>query len=102
VTLLAVSTGIAILALIGLAVGLVLALVVVALFNRVVRPALEIDRYASDILEAGVGIARNLDGVDELARTRELATAVPGLAVAYLDRLRPLLAARGEGEARWS
>jgi hypothetical protein len=102
VTLVAVSTGIAILALVGLAVGLVLALIVVALFNRVVRPLREIDRYSRDILEAGIGIARNLDGVDELARTRELATAVPGLAVAYLDRLRPQLTGSGEGEARWS
>lgn len=87
-TVLAVSTGVAILALIGLAVGLILALVVVGLFNRIVRPALEIDRYASDILEGGVGIAANLDGVDDLLRTRELATAVPGLAVAYLEQVK--------------
>jgi hypothetical protein len=60
--------------------------VVVALFNRVVRPALEIDRYAQDILDAGVGIATNLDDVGELERTRELATAVPDLAVAYLRK----------------
>jgi hypothetical protein len=81
----AVSTGIAVLSLIGLALGLVILLVVLALFNRVVRPALEIDRYAKDILDGGLGIAKNLDGVDELARTRELATAIPPLAVAYLE-----------------
>jgi hypothetical protein len=81
----AISTGIAILALIGLAVGLVAALVVVALFNRIVRPALEIDRYAQHILAGATGIGRNLDGVDELARTRDLATSVPPLAVAYLE-----------------
>lgn len=81
----AISTGTAVLALIGLALGLVVLLVVLALFNRVVRPALEIDGYAKDILAGGVGIARNLDGVDELARTRELATSVPPLAVAYLE-----------------
>jgi hypothetical protein len=85
---LAVSTGIAILAWVGLVVLLVVALVVVALFNRVVRPALEIKRYADDILEAGVGIATNLDGVDELARTRDLATAVPDLASAYLEQVK--------------
>ena len=56
-----------------------------ALFNRVVRPALEINRYAKDILDGGIGIAKNLDGVDELAKTRELATSVPPLAVAYLE-----------------
>ena len=83
--ILAVSTGIAVLSLIGLAVGLVILLVVLALFNRVVRPALEIDGYAKDILDGGVGIAKNLEGVDELAKTRDLATSLPPLAVAYLE-----------------
>jgi hypothetical protein len=72
---------------IGLAAGAVVAGVVVLLFNRVVRPALEIKRYADDILAAGLAIAKNLDGVDEAVRTRELANALPGLAVAYLERL---------------
>lgn len=76
-----------ILAWVGLALGLVVALWVVGLFNRIMRPALEIKRYADRILEAGVGIAKNLDGVDEAVRTRELATAVPNLAVAYLRKL---------------
>ena len=86
-SLLAISTGTSILALIGLAGGLVVALVVVGLFNSVIKPALEIDAYAKDILEAGVGIAVNLDGVAELERTDQLTGAVPGLAVAYLDKL---------------
>jgi len=81
----AVSTGTVVLSLIGLALGLVILLVVLALFNGVVRPALEINRYAKDILDGGIGIAKNLDGVDELARTRELATSLPPLAVAYLE-----------------
>lgn len=76
-----------VLAWIGLALVLVIELVVVGLFNRIVRPALEIKRYADDILEASTGIARNLDGLDEAVRTRDLATAVPGLALAYLRRL---------------
>jgi hypothetical protein len=84
-TPLAISTGIAVLALIGLALGLVVLLVVLALFNRIVRPAMEIDGYAKDILAGGVGIAKGVDGVDELARTRELVTSVPPLAVAYLE-----------------
>ena len=84
-TPLAISTGIAVLALIGLALGLVVLLVVLALFNRIVRPAMEIDGYATDILAGGVGIAKGVDGVDELARTRELVTSVPPLAVAYLE-----------------
>ena len=87
-TPLAISTGAAILAWIGLALGLVIALVVVALFNRVVRPAQEIDSYASDILAGGVGIAKNLDDVDQLDRTLELGGAVPGLATRYLEKVQ--------------
>jgi hypothetical protein len=83
--ILAVSTGTAVLSLIGLALGLAILLVVLALFNGVVRPALEINRYAMDILDGGIGIAKNLDGVDELARTRDLAVSLPPLAVAYLE-----------------
>lgn len=87
-TVLAIATGDAVLAWIGLALGLVVAIVALGLLHNVMRPVLEIKRYAADTLEAGVGIATNLDGVDELARTHELASAVPGLAVSYLDRLR--------------
>jgi hypothetical protein len=85
---LAITTGEAILAWIGVTLLLVVALVVLALLNRVVRPALEIDRYAEDILQAGVGIAKNLDDVDQLAKTHELGGAVPGLAVAYLEKVK--------------
>ena len=83
-TVLAISTGAAILAWIGLALGVVVAALVVLLFNRVMRPLLEVERYASDILDAGVKIAKNLDDADGILHTRELATAVPPLAVAYL------------------
>ena len=81
------STFTFVVALLGLGLGLVVAVVVVVLFQEIMRPAGEIDRYAADILEYGVGIAGNLDGVDEAVRTRELATAVPGLAVRYLQKL---------------
>lgn len=83
--ILAVSTGIAVLSLIGLAVGLVILVSVLSMFNRIVRPALEIDRYAKDILDGGIGIAKGVEGVDELARTRDLVNSVPPLAVAYLE-----------------
>ena len=86
--LLAVTTGEAVLAVIGLLVLLVVAVVVVLLFNRTVRPALEINGSANDILDGGLGIARNLDAVEGLDRTRELARRLPGLAEAYLDRAR--------------
>ena len=86
-TPLAISTGAAILAWIGLALGVVVLLVVIMLFRAIMRPAGEIDAYARHILTAGVGIATNLDAVDELERTRELGGAVPGLAVRYLQKL---------------
>ena len=85
-TVLAVTTSQAILAFIGLALLLVIAVVVLLLLDNVRRPIDEIDRYATHILDAGVGIAKNLDGVDDLATTHKLATAVPGLAVAYLEK----------------
>lgn len=81
------SAGVVVLAWIGLALGAGVQVLAWALLDRVRVPLQEIDRYAERILEAGVGIARNLDGVDEAVRTRELATAVPDLAVAYLRKL---------------
>jgi hypothetical protein len=78
VSVVAVSTAGAILAWVGLALGVVI---------LVVRPALEIKRYCEDILDGGLAIAANLDDADQVLRTRELATAVPGLAVAYLQRI---------------
>lgn len=87
-SVLAISTAASILALIGLALGLGIAVLVVKLFNMVMRPALEIDAYAKDILGAGVAIATNLDGVSELERTQALATAVPDLAGAYLNKIQ--------------
>jgi hypothetical protein len=82
-----VSTTAVVFAWIGLALGLLAALWVVGLFNRIVAPVREARRYADDILGAGIGIAKNLDGVDEAVHTRALALAVPGLAVAYLKKL---------------
>lgn len=70
----------------GLLVGLVVLPVVVALLHRVLRPLREAKGYADEILAAGLGIARNLDGLDEAEQTRSLATAVPGLASTYLGR----------------
>ena len=72
---------------VGDAVFLVTLPIVVILLNRVLRPLREIKRYTDDILEAGLGIARNLDGIDEAATTRDLATALPRLAPPALRRL---------------
>lgn len=87
-SILAVTTGQAILAWIGIVILLVVAVVVVALFNRTMRPALEINGYADDILEGGLAINRNLDALEQLDRTRQLAGRFPGLAEAYLQQAR--------------
>jgi len=87
-TVAAISTGAAILAWVGLALGVAVLGLVVALFNRVVGPAREIEAYAGDVLEAGLAISRNLERVDEFRRTRDLGAAVPGLATAYLQKLQ--------------
>jgi hypothetical protein len=79
-----VSAFVATVALLGLLVGVVVLLVVVTLLNRVLRPIREIKRYADDTLDAGLGIARHLDGIDEAVRTRDLAVALPGLAASAL------------------
>ncbi len=86
--LLAVTTGEAILAWIGIVVLLVVAGVVVILFNRTMRPALEILNYAEDILEGGLGIARNLDAVEGLDQTRSLAGRLAAGYRSYVDRAR--------------
>ena len=86
-SVLAISTGSAILAWIGLVLLLVVAVVVWLLLENVRRPVAEIDKYASDILQGGIGIATNLDGAEQLVKMRALATAVPDLAVAYLRKL---------------
>ena len=87
------STGLAVLAWIGLALGLTVLGVAQALLYRTLRPLREIKRYADDVLVAGLGIARNLDGADEAVRTRDLAVALPEL-------VRKELGAPGEVE--WS
>lgn len=80
------STAAAVFAWLGLALGAVVLVVVLLLLERVLRPIREIKRYAADTLDAGLGITRNLDGADELIRTHELGTAVPGLAMAFLGK----------------
>ncbi len=84
---LALTTAQSVIALVGLALGLVVAALVLNMLSAVLRPIDEIDAYAQDILTAGVGIATNLDGADRLVRTHELGGAVPGLAVRYLRKL---------------
>ncbi len=49
---------------------------VAVLLHRTARPAREIRAYADDVSDAAAGIGRNLEGLGELARTRELVDQV--------------------------
>ncbi len=81
------NTFLVLLAWFGLLNGLGAAVTLLLLLNRTLRPVNEIRRLADDILDAGLGIARNLDGVDEALRTRELAQRLPRSARTALDRV---------------
>ena len=70
---------------------LVVVPVVILLANRVVRPAVEIQRYADDILEHGVGLTVNLEPVPALLDTQSLVGEITGHAVRYVTALRPIV-----------
>lgn len=64
---------------------------VLLLANRVIRPAVEVQRYADDILEHGVLLTVNLEPVPAVADTRDLVAAAKSLSVAYVGAVGPLL-----------
>ncbi len=70
---------------------LVVVPLILLLANRVIRPAVEISRYADDILEHGVGITANLDPIPALIDTRDLVVVAKGHAVRYVVALGPLV-----------
>jgi hypothetical protein len=82
----AVGTTVAVFALIGLAIGLVVFFVVVGLLNGVLTP---LRRILADVQDAQTAplLERGVQGTDQLDRTRRLAEGVPGLAVAYMQKL---------------
>jgi hypothetical protein len=61
--------------------------VLLFLAGKIISRALEIRRYAADILEHGAGVDRNLEPVPALAVTRERVAEVKASAVRYLDAL---------------
>lgn len=65
--------------------------IVILLGNRVLRPAVEIQRYADDILVHGVLLSANLDPVPAIADTRDLVSSAKSLAVEYVGAVGPLL-----------
>ena len=70
------SWWIVVLAVLGLLNGAAAAVTALVALNRVLRPLREIERYAEDTLAAARGIERNLDGIGEALRTRELVLAL--------------------------
>ena len=77
---------------IGNIIFLVVVIPVVLLFlNRVLRPTMEIDAYAKDVLEHGVALTAALDDVPKLRRTQELAGQARQAAGRYVSALQQLM-----------
>jgi hypothetical protein len=95
-TLMAVATTVAVLALIGLAIGLIVLFVVIWLLNGVLAPLRRILTDLQSALTAPM-LKRGVTGTEQLATTRRLAEPVPELALAYLQKLGPV--ARAEAPA---
>ncbi len=85
-TIVSVGTTVAVLSLIGLAIGLVVLLVVIYLLNGVLSP---LRAVLSDVRNAQTApvLERGVQGVDQLDRSQRLAQSVPDLAVAYMQKL---------------
>jgi hypothetical protein len=76
---------------IGNVILLVAVLAAALLAHRVIVQALEIRRYAEDILVHGVGLAGTLDPVPALAETNDLVARVTDRAGAYVAALEQRL-----------
>lgn len=64
---------------------------VIVLAQAVIRPAIEIRRYADDILENGIAVTANLDPVPALADTRHLVGETLAGAARYVRALDRIL-----------
>jgi len=82
----AVDTAVSVVALIGLAVGLVVLFVVIWLLNDVLAPLRRTSNDIQDALTAPM-LERGVPGTEQLGATRRLADSVPDLALAYLQTL---------------
>ncbi len=65
--------------------------VVLLFLNRVLRPTMEINAYANDILEHGVALTGALDSVPKLLRTREVASQVRQNGERYISALERVM-----------
>ncbi len=61
--------------------------VVLLFLNRVLRPVMEINTYANDILEHGVALTGALDAIPRLAQTRQLTGTARQNAERYVSAL---------------
>lgn len=66
---------------------LVVVPLVVALATQIIRLLHEVNRYAEDILEHGVGLSANLEPVPALLDTRDLVDRVADEATRYVTGL---------------
>jgi hypothetical protein len=75
-----------VLAIIGLVLGLVVAVVVLKLLNDTLKPLLSV---LADVQNASTApmLQRGVPGTEQLGQTRHLAESVPPLALAYLAKL---------------
>ncbi|MGH2941570.1 MAG: hypothetical protein ACRDLN_02175 [Solirubrobacteraceae bacterium] len=85
-TAIAVGSTVAVIALIGLAVGLLVLAVVILLLHGTLTP---LRKILEDVRSAQTApmLKTGVKGTDQLDRTRRLADAVPGPAVAYMQKL---------------
>jgi hypothetical protein len=85
-TMYAVSSTVQVLAVIGLALGLVVLLVVLWLLHNTLAPLRKVSADVQQALTAPM-LERGVPGTDQLGQTRRLAESVPPLALAYLQKL---------------
>ncbi len=71
--------------------GLVVIPAVLYFANRVIRPTLEIKKYADDVLVHGVALTGTLDAVPSLVTTKELTGTTRQLVGRYGAALEQLL-----------
>lgn len=62
--------------------------VVVYLLNQLMEVIVEIGRYADDVLEHGVLLIANMDAIDQLEETGQLAAQTSQGVQAYADALK--------------
>lgn len=96
-TIITVGTTVAVLSLLGLAIGLVVLLVVIYLLNGVLSPLRAVLRDVRNAQTAPV-LERGVQGVDQLDRSQRLAQSVPDLAVAYMQKLGLAVDTQPRGE----